>query len=79
MLSKVYMLERLSFDNSRYDVDTVILSGADSDMAKVFEIAEALRGEGKSVRAERGESTAQRCGQLLKVSKEGVEALEAND
>ena len=56
-----------------------LTSCADSDMAKVFEIAEALRGEGKSVRAERGESTAQRCGQLLKVSKEGVEALEAND
>ncbi len=73
------MLERLSFDNARYDVDTVILYGADSDMAKVFETAEALRGEGKSVRAERGETTRQRCRQILKGSKEGVEALETND
>lgn len=73
------MLERLSFDNTRYDVDTVILYNADSDMAKVFEIAEAQRAEGKSVRAERGEATKQRCRQLLRVLGEGVETLETND
>lgn len=73
------MLERLSYDSAKYDVDTVILYGAESDMAKVFETTERLRAEGKSVRAERGEATSQRCRQLLRVSGEGVETLETND
>lgn len=73
------MLERLSYDSAKYDVDTVILYGAESDMAKVFETTESLRAEGKSVRAERGDTTSQRCRQLLRVSGEGVETLETND
>lgn len=72
------MLERLPCEERRYDVDTVLLYD-DADAEAVMQIADELRAQGKSVKTERGAVTTLRYKQLLKVTKEGVDILEAND
>ncbi len=73
------MLDRLNTEAPRYDVDTVLLYGEDSDMSEVARVAAGLRESGKTVRTERGSSTALRCRQLMAVTKSGVEVLKTND
>lgn len=73
------MLDRLGEDTQRYDVDTVLLYGDDSDMAEVTRIAAQMRDDGIDVRTERGDSSSVRCRRLMKVTREGAEMLETND
>ena len=73
------MLDRLNGDAQRYDVDTVLLYGDDSDMAEVTRIAAQMRDDGIDVRTERGDSSSVRCRRLMKVTREGAEMLETND
>ncbi len=73
------MLERLDGDTEKYDVDTVLLYDSETDIAKAAKLADGLRAEGRTVRAEMGKAVGIRYRRLLKVVGEGVEVLEAND
>ena len=73
------MLERLSTNEKRYDVDAVLLYSSDEDVARVFEIADEQRALGKTVKAVCGDSSVFRCKELMRVAEGGVEILETND
>ena len=73
------MLDLLNGELGRYDVDTVLLYGDDSDVKQVAKISEQLRAEGVTVRAERGDAPSVRCRRVMVVKGEGAETLEAND
>ena len=72
------MLERLPCEERIYDIDIVLLYD-DAAAETVMKMADELRAEGKSVKTERGSVANLRYKQLIKVTKEGVEILEAND
>ena len=73
------MLDRLVENSQKYDVDTVLIYGDDSDMTQVARIAADIRESGVTVRAERTDAPTVRYRRLIRVTGEGAEILEAND
>lgn len=73
------MLERLTTNDNKYDVDAVILYDADCDMGALNNAIKLLSADGKSVAAQRSIPEKLKYRQLLKLRERGVEILENND
>lgn len=72
-------LDRLKDTEPSYDVDTLVVYDDTSDMSLVVDTVSSLIASGKTVRAESGDISGIRYRELVRVLKEGVETLEAND
>ena len=66
------MLSRLSADSAPYDVDTLLTYDEGADLAEVFELADKLRAEGKSVRVECGAADNVKCRERIAYSERGA-------
>lgn len=71
------MLELLPDNENGFDVDTVILYDAESDMQKLDEAVHMLTGNGKSVLAVKEIPQKLKYNQLLKMNDKGVEIINA--
>lgn len=72
------MLERLTDNDNKYDVDAVILYDADCDIDALNNAIKLLSADGKSVTAQRSVPEKVKYRQLLKLQERGVEILENN-
>ncbi len=72
------MLDALSDDGDRFDVDTVILYGAGDDMTALRSTVRMLTDAGQSVTAQKAIPEKLRYKQLLRLHGKGVEILETN-
>lgn len=72
------MLERLTENDNKYDVDAVILYDADCDIEALNNAIKLLSADGKSVTAQRSIPENVKYRQLLKLQERGVEILENN-
>lgn len=71
-------LEELSSGRESFDVDTVLLYGADTPVSAVRASMDALIREGKTVSAQRAVPEKMTYRQLLRVGEKGVESVEAD-
>ncbi len=72
------MLERLSEDDKKYDVDVVLLYDKSSDLKEISDAVSLLCANGKSVTAQQKVPDKIKYKQLLKLQKRGVEIIENN-
>jgi len=72
------MLQRLSEDEKKYDVDAIILYDEKSDLKALADAVSLLCANGKSVTAQKQIPEKLKYKQLLKLQERGVEILENN-
>lgn len=73
------LIDALDAPTARYDVDAVLLYGDIDDVGDVIAAVNALEESGRTVRAERGETTAMRCRALYKMQGREAVLLETVD
>lgn len=72
-------LERFGSASDDFDVDYMLLYSADVPAAKIIAAANELSADGSSVRASSAIDAGVRCRKLVRLSKGGLQTLEAND
>ncbi|MBS7403233.1 MAG: ATP phosphoribosyltransferase regulatory subunit [Oscillospiraceae bacterium] len=75
----VDQLERLGFEERRYDVDVLLLYDEGADVSKLTAAVKMLTNNGQRVRVQSALSEKLRFRQLLKLGERGLEILESND
>ena len=75
----VDQLERLGFEERRYDVDVLLLYDEGADVSKLTAAVKMLTNSGQRVRVQSALSEKLRFRQLLKLGERGLEILESND
>lgn len=72
-------LERYETDDTRFDVDVLLIYDENADTAKLVSAVRMLTANGQRVRAQTAKSEKLRFKQLLKLGEGGLEILETND
>ena len=72
-------LERFGNENRRFDVDVMLCYDDGVKSADIIKTVNRLIGEGKTVKTVSAPDKNTRCRQLVRLTKEGVETIEAND
>ena len=75
----VDQIERLGFEERRYDVDVLLLYDEGADVSKLTAAVKMLTNNGQRVRVQSALSEKLRFRQLLKLGERGLEILESND